>query len=100
MFPPPITIATCTPSSVSDFMSSEYCERISGSRPKLLSPINDSPESLSRTRLYFGSMNGVAVFYLKDFRSEDRETVLSLNFDDLVTSCSNSLKLLLRRTLV
>src|SRR5215510_2653436 len=103
MFPPPITIATCTPSSVMDLMSKEYWESISGSSPKLLSPINDSPESLSRIRLYFGSMSRSQIL---DCRlqiancCEDRETVLSLTFDDLVTSCCNSVRIPLCHSLV
>src|SRR5690348_16218898 len=49
-------MATCTPSSVIDLISWAYWPMTSESRPKFLSPIKDSPESLRRMRLYLGSM--------------------------------------------
>src|SRR5258705_12173383 len=65
ILPPPITTATWTPSSVMDLMSCAYWAITELSKPKLLSPINASPESLRRMRLYLGSMK-------KIFRCEDR----------------------------
>src|SRR5947209_17451304 len=59
ILPPPITIATCTPRSVTVLMSFAYCSIISGekgSKPLGLLPKKDSPDNFKRMRLYFGSM--------------------------------------------
>src|SRR6188474_3109598 len=54
MLPPPMTMPTSTPSCVISLMSDAIAEVTAGSIPKFCSPINASPDSFSRTRLYMG----------------------------------------------
>src|ERR1700712_3691403 len=55
MFPPPTTIATCTPRSTTDLIAAATARTRSGSVPYSSSPSNDSPEGLSRSLLNAGS---------------------------------------------
>src|SRR5437870_64574 len=57
MLPPPMTMPTSTPSSMTSFTSDAICCSVFGEMPYLPSPIRASPLSLSRMRL----KRGVAV---------------------------------------
>src|SRR5665213_1362466 len=54
MFPPPITMQIWLPPSAASFTSLAMRSTVPTSMPKLLSPINASPETLSSTRAYRG----------------------------------------------
>src|SRR5438067_185045 len=56
MFPPPMTIPTSTPSSMTSRTSCATCSRIFGEMPYFASPISASPLSLSRMRLNRGGV--------------------------------------------
>src|SRR5262245_48985820 len=51
MLPPPMTMPTWTPSSMTSRISSATCSSTLGEMPYLLSPIRASPESFSKMRL-------------------------------------------------
>ena len=53
MLPPPMTMPICTPISLTSLIWSAYCERRSGSMPKLCLPIRLSPLSFKRILLNF-----------------------------------------------
>ena len=54
MLPPPMTIATCTPSSATSFTSRTMRSTVSRLIPKASAPMSASPDSLSRMRGYAG----------------------------------------------
>src|SRR3984957_18269814 len=55
MLPPPITMQIWLPASAASFTSRAIRSTVSMSMPKPPAPINASPETLSRTRRYFGA---------------------------------------------
>src|SRR6267142_2226483 len=56
MFPPPMTMATCTPRACTSLTCSAMARMTSNSRPNGLDPMRASPESLRRTLRYRGSL--------------------------------------------
>src|ERR1700760_3295559 len=54
MLPPPMTMPTSTPSSMTSFTSEAICCNVLGAMPYLPSPISASPLSLRRMCLNFG----------------------------------------------
>src|SRR5438105_2212990 len=55
IFPPPITMAICTPALCTATISSAMLASVSASMPVRRPPISASPESLRRMRLYLGA---------------------------------------------
>src|SRR5205814_1511924 len=56
MFPPPMTMPTSTPISMTSRTSCAICWRMRGEMPYLLSPISASPLNLRRMRLNRGGL--------------------------------------------
>src|ERR1700731_2457246 len=63
MFPPPITMQSCVPASTASLTSAAMRSTVPMSIPKASLPINASPDTLSRTRRYFGA-DGMKTFPL------------------------------------
>src|SRR3954466_4487398 len=61
MFPPPMTMPTCTPISMRSRTSWAICCSVLGEMPYLPSPISASPLSFKRTRLNLGALDLGAV---------------------------------------
>src|SRR5437763_17181348 len=58
MLPPPMTMPTSTPSSMTSFTSPAICCKVLGEMPYFPSPISASPLSLRRMRLNRGCRDG------------------------------------------
>src|SRR5580693_8653625 len=56
ILPPPITMQIWVPASAASFTSRAMRSTVSMSMPKPPAPIKASPETLSRTRRYFGAV--------------------------------------------
>src|SRR5579864_1125 len=96
MFPPPGTIASCTPDSTTPRTAAAIATTRAGSVPYSRRPISASPESFSRTRVKIGCGIG-RLFADREAREAPDHHVLPGGRRDLVLELSDRPALVLVR---